>query len=358
MANATSPTAVNGSATSSSTPATPEFRVTPGAPPQEGKVLVLNVHNDIHYDPSWNARFSEEHNATPDADELLDGGTTWDDFRRSLMAGQDTPVQVRPTPASATHKKPYELIAGFRRVKAIVQNAEELKKPALVKAISKTMTDAEARKFNLRENTARYSLGSPDLVYGIKALVAKEPDITSVALSADLGKNQSYISALMNIGRKLDTNILKKWREMPDSSRLGYKDVLELAKMPKAEQAKAFEEMTAGDEGGEGSDGDKNAWVKKACEKLGAIGNSIGRAVQSGHLQIVSDEFYLVNAGEFVKVKKNAKPGQLSRLAKAFEKGVAKGQEEAEALEAGEEEREDDDEEEEETARAKRSPKK
>jgi ParB/RepB/Spo0J family partition protein len=358
MANATSTATVNGSATSSSAPATPEFKVTPGAAPQEGKVLVLNVYNDIHYDPSWNARFSEEHNATPDADETLEGGATWDDFRRSLMAGQDTPVLVRPTPSGSNHKKPYELIAGFRRIKAIIQNAEELKRAPLVKAISRAMSDADARKLNLRENTARYSLGSPDLVYGIKALVAKEPDITSVALSADLGKNQSYISALMNIGRKLDANILKKWREMPDSSRLGYKDVLELAKMPKAEQAKAFEEMTSGEEDeGEGGDGDKNAWVKKACEKLSTIGNSIGRAVFSGHLQIVSDEFYLVNAGEFVKVKKNAKPGQLSRLAKAFEKGVAKGQEEAEALEAGEEE-EDGGEEEEETPRAKRSAKK
>lgn len=315
-----------------------------GAKPVDGKVLALHLHKDIFVDPSWNSRFSAEHDASPNEDQMLEGGASWDDFRRSVLAGQDTPVKVRPAPKGATHGKAYELGAGFRRAKAISENAAEFGIEPIILAESKPMTDAEFRRMNIRENTARAQLGSPDLVYGIKALVAKEPNMTSVALAADLGMNQSYVSALMRIAKNLSADVLKKWRGLPDGSRVSYKDILELSKASKTEQTEQFEEMTAGDGGDEDEEGetDKNAWVKKACEKLGPIGNAIGRAVFAKHLVIKSEDFYLEHAADFVKVKKNAKVGQLNRLAKAFSKAVDSGCSQAEAAEASESEEEEE----------------
>ena len=184
--------------------------------------------SDIFIDYDWNVRsreqvVSNEPLATGAVDTLAHNanvGVGIDGLKISIQNdGQETPVIVRAIEGGKslggkkTDKK-YELVAGFRRATAIeaLQSAEskELAKkdnrPTVVKdlpdghirAVIRTLSPKDARFVNVRENTLRNNLTTPDLAKFVRELSVKD-GMGQVQIGEKLGIDQGYISRLIRV---------------------------------------------------------------------------------------------------------------------------------------------------------------
>jgi len=305
--------------------------------PAEYKTVRLN---EIHIIPNWNCRLYLEH-ATDGEDET----NSLESLGRSIQAkGQDTPVDVRPNPDARTASaKPYSLVTGFRRYAAISKCAETdaILNPTIRIAIHKGMTEQEARELNMRENTARDSLGGADLAFGIAKLrkeLAKgdKGDDTGTAIAASLGKSQPYVSKLIRIMTRLDKvktvdgkeDVLNHWR-VNSVNRLTVdtmKGIADCEGMPKntatpdvaAWQAARYEMLTR-DAVAPPKERDATKWIASTHEACKEIGTTLGAVVRAGGLKIVDDDFFAVHLKAFVNVKANATAAQLADFADKFE---------------------------------------
>lgn len=175
----------------------------------------------IHVDFAWNGRAARN---VQDMASTESSG--FDGFISNIRtAGQIEPVILRNTAGKtlAGHKtdKPYELVVGFRRFRAIeLANQENSdKKQAAVPnlpngTILATIRDlkdpTEARVLNALENTARKNLKAPDLVFIARDLSAK--GMNQVPIADALQITQGWVSKLLKIAT-LPPAVLSHWRD-------------------------------------------------------------------------------------------------------------------------------------------------
>ena len=184
---------------------------------------------DIFVDPDWNNRSI---NRTMSATSLHveDEGTGIEGLKTGIFNdGQDEPVVLRETKDSfykKNLKQRYALVAGFRRFEAIrqlndnenlVKERDKLKMNVVpntangtIRAFVRNLSELEAIKLNLRENTQRDNLPTPDLVHGawkLKHFHQMEP----AAIANTLGKHTTYVILLLQVGT-LPKEVLDHWR--------------------------------------------------------------------------------------------------------------------------------------------------
>lgn len=198
---------------------------------------ILNVAlTDIFVDYEWNVRsksdVSDVSDAVRDTTEKngASQGVALEDFAKNMAdVGQDTPgilreVQGGKTLGGKQTKLKYELVCGFRRITAVqlcnskefAEKAEKAGRPNIptqpngtFRAVVRELTPQAARLLNVRENTARNNLKTPDIMLQVRNL-AKE-GLSQVAIAEGLGITQGFVSKLLKIGT-LPAAVLNHWR--------------------------------------------------------------------------------------------------------------------------------------------------
>lgn len=202
---------------------------------QKQQVLVKTVLlSQIHIDHEWNTR-SQLDDSDGETSKGLEG------LIESIeLHGQETPVIVALT---NDNKTPYILRAGFRRCVAIQKIAEKHKQenPTVIAEIKIFQSEADALAQNIRENVSRSSLPVQDLAFGIRRLVALNPDWSVKRIAQSLGVHDSYAYNLHNLTVKLDEKILKHWRSSPIS--LSVSKMMGLTQYPRDEQWEKYKEL-------------------------------------------------------------------------------------------------------------------
>ena len=264
------------------------------------KILVLSL-GEIDVDLKWNSRSPAEASGGPDEESDGFAGLV----KSIAINGQDTPVSVRP---SGNPKKPYRLVAGFRRFAAISKIADETgdKKPT-IKAIVSNLTDEQARYLNLRENTARDDLSGPDLAFGVFELAKLNPKLTGTAIAEGLGMNQGYISRLLRIMQGVKPSITASWRAA--AIKLSGEEMETLIGKGPSEQETLYTEMTRtkGEKGT--SNRGPNGWIETAKTAAQAIGTMLGNLAREGQIELIndSDNFFGDNIRTLVSFKTTIK---------------------------------------------------
>lgn len=250
-----------------------------------------------------------------DSEEGERGGQSFKELLESIQnGGQRTPVVVRPKGAK------YELISGFRRYAAIKQIAQASgQKDATIKAIVKNLGELEAVIENVTENS-REDLTGPDLMMGLKRIAdlqqAAGSNVSDRALAALVGKNNSYVSALLRIIRKAPA-VAKMWHEA--QVQLGVREMTKIAKIedPKL-QLEQYREMLAGKEsaGDSGSGSGGKPWIETAIGQARKAATMIGkleRAGMLGKVNVTWDEAFDVLG---VRIAKDANGRDKAKIAK------------------------------------------
>lgn len=197
--------------------------VTKDDPNLKSFLVVQLLLTDIYVDYEWNSRSQRDV-----VSNQSDGATNLDQKEGNGLAGlcasiqtsgQDDPVVVRAVQnrlslAGKSTALDFELVCGFRRYTAIAAiNEKKQPIPGLDKdsvwAIIRPLSYTEARLLNIRENTDRSSLLTPDLVWGIFQLQARGLSITEMSTSLNI--SASYVSRLSKIAN-LPLKIIEHWR--------------------------------------------------------------------------------------------------------------------------------------------------
>lgn len=180
----------------------------------------------IHADYSWNSR--AERNIQDMADTENAGFDVW--AKGIGQHGQLSPVILRNTHGVLLNgqktNKPFELIVGFRRHRAIsllnsgqnVADAKKEKRPivaglpdgTILAEVREVKTGVEARILNGVENTGRKNLKAPDLVFLARDLAKDGLNQTDTANA--LGITQGWVSKLLAVAR-LPEAVLNHWRD-------------------------------------------------------------------------------------------------------------------------------------------------
>lgn len=180
----------------------------------------------IHVDYSWNTRSQKR---------VEDLATTesagFQGFGGNIRAsGQITPVILRNTNgrtlAGGKTDKPYELVVGFRRMRAVTllnekneaeraksegrNNVPNLPNGTILAAIRNIDNVVAARILNGQENTLRTNLTAPDMVYLVKDLL--KADMTQQVVADSLGITQGWVSKLAKVAT-LPPAVLAHWRD-------------------------------------------------------------------------------------------------------------------------------------------------
>ena len=288
----------------------------------------------------WNARSggwkSQSEVVDGEPKEGADGELGLAGLTQSLaFKGQDTPIQVRLHPKGST-KTPYELVAGFRRMEALRRLAEkgvmipgwtDVKEPTVL-AIVKTLTDAEARALNIRENVERENLSIADIAWSIQELKKDNPTATDLEISRMIGKSNGYVSKLARIWAGTKPSILAQWRSMPKGTdSLSLEKRLALIDVPAAEQEEAYRKLT------ETKPTATNNWMDKSSAQAKKIGFLIGTLEREGKIDTTNLDFEkdikLLVAGGIMNVHGKAEEGatekQWATLAESAEAGWKEG---------------------------------
>jgi ParB/RepB/Spo0J family partition protein len=173
----------------------------------------------IHADYSWNSR--AERNVQDMAD-LESAG--FDGFEGNIrLSGQITPIILRNTNgktlAGQKTDKPFEVVCGFRRFRAITNlNVKKASKPCvpglpdghILAEIREVKDVTEARILNGQENTARKNLKAPDMVFLVRAL--SKAGMTQIPIAEALSISQGWVSKLLKIA-SLPVPVLEHWRD-------------------------------------------------------------------------------------------------------------------------------------------------
>lgn len=215
------------------------------------------------------------------------------ELRESIkLEGQKEPVVLRPIPkAKAKSGAQFELIAGFRRFAAI----RELGKAAgtenpTIRAVVEELDDFQAVIRNTLENTSRQNLSGTDLAYAAwkisKAHEARGDKISDNRVAAIMGKNQRYISGLLNIMRMADQRVPKHWREEAQVE-ISYRELEKIAKLDKPQQWPAYQALVKGrgDDSGDSQPGE-TAWVDRAKKQIAKVGTLLGTLEREGCIQV------------------------------------------------------------------------
>jgi len=298
--------------------------------------------SDIHVDHTWNARSGGWQDEKAREDGSLGG---IDGLRNSIKArGQDDAVIVRPNPNKA-QKKPYSLVTGYRRCEAIGLNAVEAgDKAPTIRAIVRELSEFESRALNIRENTARDDLKGADLAWSIGQMLAEAKSngvtLTGEAVAIEIGKHQTYVAKLIRVLNGVKASIFKAWRESPVSISVSEMD--DIAKLPKEEQEKSYEEASRGKEESK-KKSNRILPLKKAADRIGMI---LGRLVQAEYIE-VSDFDFNGAVDVCVKLPKGDKAltaGQRKQVVDSLKRGFTAG---TAAPKSKDEDEEDEDEDEE-----------
>lgn len=267
---------------------------------------------DIFADTEWNARSAA--NTTSEVDELAQDKTErFAGLKASIFnSGQDEPIVLRRVTQGKTmagHKtdKPYELVAGFRRFAAVSDlntnpvhqperdGAKEQKRNIVpntpdgtIRAVVRDLNPAESRSVNLRENTARNNLDTPDLVFGARelALVHKWPE---VQVRNQLNISQSYCNQIIRLAR-VDRKILEHWRNggefegIQSKSRVPVSAMFELAKLDPDQWTREYKRLLAGKKEADES-GDKQ-WIDAGKKRAEQYGRLIAGLQDAGFLKL------------------------------------------------------------------------
>lgn len=277
--------------------------------------------SEIEVDYKWNIRSSTE-----TGDTVAESDPKGDkEFKESIALGQDTPVWVRKKDPKDMKKgeKPYFLVAGFRRYKALSELATERgDKAATIKAEIKNYSDAEARIANVRENTGREDLAGADLCFGIGRIADGDKKLSGNAIATLIGANQSYVAKMIRFWRKIPMSILKDWRSNPGGR------AVTIAQMTLVEELRDKEGSTAADQEAlynklkaskVKKDPNPDAWIDGAVANAKVMGEILGKLSRNGHLEIVGDDFFGDNIGTLVKLKKDASGESRQKVADACE---------------------------------------
>jgi len=225
--------------------------------PQLGEQVLPVPLDKIHVDYSWNCR--GERRIQDMADTETSG---FEGFGAGIRAtGQITPVILRNTEgktlSGAKTDKPYELVVGFRRMRAITllntkgeldrakaenRNAVPNLPNGTILAIVRNVGNAtQARILNGQENTQRANLKAPDLVFLASSL--GKDGLTQQAIGDALGITQGWVSRLLKVA-SLPPAVLGNWRDGTPIPPVTTKDgTFQITK----EQTKTQKEMTEPD---------------------------------------------------------------------------------------------------------------
>lgn len=297
--------------------------------------------SEVFFDPTWNARSvvgDQEGEEGPDDSENSFGMLV-----KSIKArGQDEPITVRKTPSNVKSKKPWMAVTGHRRGAAIAKIAEaDGNKAPTVRVVVKELTELQARSLNLRENTSRNELSSPDVMFGISEMFRLFPDATDSSIAEELGVSQNYVSRLHRIASKVKKNIQDDWRGR--LVKLSTEQMDKIGKLAPEEQDEAYKNA-CNQKDSSGTKKGPDAWKdsnKAASERAGVM---LAQLVKTGYVKITDVEG-MFDAGEegglpvLVTYSKKADEKQLARFAhaakKAYEKELARVEEEPEATANG-----------------------
>ncbi|HEX6826546.1 MAG TPA: hypothetical protein VF077_09560 [Nitrospiraceae bacterium] len=202
---------------------------------QKGKVTTMATPqtitnpvelSKIHADFDWNSRAAR--NIQDMADTENAGFESW---TRSIgLTGQLSAVILRNTNGKLLNgqktDKPYELIVGFRRFRAItllnsgnyLAEAKKDKRPCVVNLPDGTIlaevrdvkTEVDARILNGVENTGRKNLKAPDLVFLVQGL--NKSGMAQVPIAEALSITQGWVSKLLKVAN-LPPAVLDHWRD-------------------------------------------------------------------------------------------------------------------------------------------------
>jgi ParB-like chromosome segregation protein Spo0J len=280
---------------------TPQAQIT-----EEIKNIPLDA---ILVDYDWNSRslanVMSEHSETAEDKEGTGIKGLKDDLSND---GQDSPVMIRPTKETAFYKKtdkPYALVSGFRRytaIKALNDDADLVKRrreehnvdPSVkhhgtvvpncpnghIRAVVRTMTEADARKLNLRENTLRDNLSTPDIMRGVVEL--SKLGLTQVEIGLQLGKAQAYCGKLLRIST-VDPKVLEHWRlggefqGIKSAAKVTTNDLDDISRLDRKEQVEAYTRILKGKLASvDGSDTPEKQWLEAAKKKAIQVATLIG----------------------------------------------------------------------------------
>jgi hypothetical protein len=231
---------VKGKVTPMATPATTHT----AAPPAPVAI------DKIHADYSWNSR--AERNVQDMADTESAG---FDGFQANIRtSGQITAIILRNTNGKTLNgqktDKPYEVVCGFRRFRAISDlNTKKATKPCVpslpdghILAEIRDVKDAtEARILNGQENTARKNLKAPDMVFLAGGLA--KADMNQVTIAEALGITQGWVSKLLKVA-SLPPAVLDHWRNEKPIPPVQTKDGIFELKGDKSGKAVTTKELT------------------------------------------------------------------------------------------------------------------
>lgn len=304
--------------------------------------------SEIYADYTWNIRKadvrSEGENPRPIITVGVGGDSDPSRGRDGLVAsiathGQETPCVVRKSPAGAKHKKPYELVCGFRRHDARLQVAEDKKEenPTLACTI-RTLTDKEARAMNVRENTERDGLGGGDLVYAVAKTVELDKNISQKDLSDTLGISPGYANILYRVHVGVSPKIIGEWRAMPNPPKAAVLiDKLvtgggtEAIAKNSREQHEAWDKLKAGKVKSTTPSRGKDGWMAKCETEARRLGLAIGRMSRDGHLTLHGEAFWYANARALLggidgPMKDKATDEQVDHMVEVLENAAAEGE--------------------------------
>lgn len=286
---------------------------------------ILNVpFGDIFVDYDWNVRsradVSDVSDAVRDTTEKngASQGVGVEDFAKNIAdVGQDTPgilreVQGGKSLGGKATKCKYELVCGFRRItaaqlcnsKELAEKAEKAGKLCIptqpngtFRAVVRDLTPQAARLVNVRENTARNNLKTPDIMLQVRGL-AKD-GLSQVAIAEGLGITQGFVSKLLTIGT-LPKPVLDHWRNGNGSplpglpadkipTRIPTPDLIVLAglqasdKLPESEVIARYVEMV-NPTPAEGSTGGGQSKAEKDEGRVIEFAKMVATLVNSGFL--------------------------------------------------------------------------
>lgn len=260
-----------------------------------------------------------------DSKESADGNS-FKELKVSIReTGQQEPVLVRPFKGKGV--KRFQLVAGFRRLLAIKENAADAgnAKSATIKAIVREMTDLQAFEAHVLENTARDNLTGPDLAFAAYNLGEKYraagTTLSGAAIAARIGKNQSYISSLLRIVGGAP-KVAKMWREAP--IQLSINEMTKIAKLKDpAEQEKTYNDLLKKAEDTSGSGPGGKDWVASASERAQKAARLIGSLEREGMIGKVDITWSEALPLLGVKLKSDTTADQKKAVGKAAREAYA-----------------------------------
>jgi ParB/RepB/Spo0J family partition protein len=274
---------------------------------EEAKYIPLA---QITADYEWNCRQGKwQDEPRPEEGKDAPAGSYWSLYNSLQAVGQDDPVVVRPT---GKDKKPYELVAGFRRFHAIGKIAEagvnipkapgSPKDPHIL-VIIRNLTDAESKALNLRENLERKGIRTADTAKHVFELSEKH-GMPATEIATKIGMGNSNTSQMLRIMKGLSAPLAKRWQDDPTLDIISLDALEKIAQKGKGEQETEVNKVISAK-----NEKPTNQWVETAKREAAAIGTFLGNLeflglIDTSNLDF-SKDFESLTVGGLLKIKGN-----------------------------------------------------